>query len=156
MLLRNRSGSGAAEQAKIADPEEDTPEAAPGEEPEVPDQTGWRTIREGLRETGRGSGTIAQLRVDEDASDGPRVPRAHSGSRHGRWPCLAVVIALAAVASQVLQTSPAVVVATAGTCDDQRAARRSGDHVAGTEPLLRGGSELRRGQRADHGDVPSA
>ena len=107
-----RVGNGAAEQAKVADPEEDTPEVAPGEEPEVPDQTGWRTIREGLRETGRGSGAMAHSAWTRMRRT---VPGAQSSLGLAAWAVavVAVVIALAAVASQVLQTSPAVVVATA-------------------------------------------
>ncbi len=102
--------------AKVADPEEVTPELAPDDEPEeapTPGTSGWKVVREGVRETGHGAGMLIRSGWTWLRS---RLPGAQSSRGLLAWAvaALVVVLALVAVAVDVMQKTPSVVVATAG------------------------------------------
>jgi len=101
---------------EVGAPEVEADEAVEAERPTDPtnlDQTGWETVRQGFRETGRGAGTMLRsgwttLRA--------KLPRAQTSLGLAAWgvAALVVVIIVVAVAASESQTVPAVVVSTAG------------------------------------------
>ena len=107
------------EKAKVADPEEVTPEIAPGDESESVedvtnlDRTGWQVVREGIRETGQGTGMLARSGRRRMRS---MLPGAQSSLGLAAWlvAALVVVVAAVAVTAEVLQKTPSVEVVTAG------------------------------------------
>jgi cobalt-zinc-cadmium efflux system membrane fusion protein len=107
------------EQADAEPPDELSPEAEPGDEagsvaePANLDATGWRVFREGIHETGHGTGMLirsgwTRLRA--------KLPGAQGSLGLAAWAVAAVVVVVAVVAAaaDVLQKTPSVVAATAG------------------------------------------
>ncbi len=109
---------GNGSQTEVADPEVETPEATPGDgptstpEPTNLDRTGWEVVREGIRETGHGTGIVVRSGWTKMRA---KLPGAHGSLGLAAWlvGALVVVVVVVAVAADVLQQAPSVVVTTA-------------------------------------------